>query len=120
MNGFASWERFPKFTRPVLIRFDAGWPCERRRASYLKGFCHVDDSQIVRSLDRVDLWNVLVCERRPGVWWSLLRLCDAAKLLCAVGCGSGRCAGDRCSASTGGTEVSGWWTAALSECLSSH
>ena len=33
-----------------------------------KGFYHVDDSQIVRSFDRVGLWNLLGRLRCPGVW----------------------------------------------------
>lgn len=121
MNGLDELRAFPQVDSPPFkFREDSEFRVRGAGVSTLKGFCHVDSFQNVRPVGCVGLWNLLVRERRSGVWRRLVQ--GAAQLRCSVLCGTGdgTRAGDGRSASAGRAEGLDGWSAALSERLSSR
>lgn len=119
MNGLDELRAFPQVDSPPFkFREDSELRVRGAGVSTLKGFCHVDSFQNVWTVGRVGLWNLLVRERRSGVWRRLVQ--GAAQLLCSVLCGTGDDARAGRSTSAGRTEDHNGWSAALSERLSSR
>ena len=117
MDGQGELGAFPQVDSPPFkFREDSGGRVLSTGVSILKGLCHVDSSQNVRSVGRFGMWNLLVGERRSSVWRRLLQ--DQTVLLCYVVCGSGvgvAGSGHRCSAAASRTKGCGGRSAALSE-----
>lgn len=121
MNGLDELRAFPQVDSPPFkFREDSELRVRGAGVSTLKGFCHVDSYQIVRTVGCVGLWSLFVRERRSGVWRRLVQ--GAAQLLCSVLCGTGdgTRVGDGRSASAGRTEGHNGGSAALSERLPSR